>query len=89
MSKATLKIERPGLLRAFIDSKGASGGWTGAEDEWLKVHRIFDRRMCSVDLDSHMVIEFLCKWTGLGHGESTWELMSDLTDIDLVRFWKP
>lgn len=86
MSEAVLKIERPGLLKAFINSEGASGGWTGAEEEWGEIQRIFDRRVGRVG--SRNIIQYLCKWKGLDYEDSTWELLSDLEGKDLVRLWR-
>lgn len=92
LSTLVLKQEKPQLLTLFLQSGGASRGFTGADAEWSDVERVISRRRISTtDRKAHptsggpdMVIEYLVKWKGLEYSEATWFREDAMTDVDKV-----
>ncbi|MEW5309106.1 MAG: hypothetical protein WDW38_001015 [Sanguina aurantia] len=90
LSTLVLKQEKPQLLTLFLQSGGASRGFTGADAEWSDVERVIARRRISTtDRKAHptsggpdMVIEYLVKWKGLEYSEATWFREDAMTDVD-------
>ncbi|MEW5298254.1 MAG: hypothetical protein WDW36_001399 [Sanguina aurantia] len=90
LSTLLLKQEKPQLLTLFLQSGGASRGFTGADPEWGDVERVIarrrvstaDRRARPTPGGPDTAVEYLVKWKGLEYAEATWFREDAMTDVD-------